>query len=123
MSSPRSAGPSSTWRPATWAFRGLEFVPCQKISARIREQFRHRAVLVVAKRRIFTMGHSEDRYRAAAAECLEAANRTTDQGARATLLLMAQKWLDLASEKSGARRFGGLLDDFNEQQMLDRPKT
>jgi hypothetical protein len=51
------------------------------------------------------------------------ANRTTDQGARATLLLMAQKWLDLASEKFGARRFGGLLDDFNEQQMLDRPKT
>jgi len=79
--------------------------------------------LVVAKRRIFTMGHSEDRYRAAAAECLEAANRTTDQGARATLLLMAQKWLDLASEKFGARRFGGLHDDFNEQQMLDRPKT
>ena len=69
------------------------------------------------------MGHSEDRFRALAADCLDLAHRTTDQGARASLLLMAQRWLELASEKFGERRFDGLLDDFNQQQMFDRPKT
>jgi hypothetical protein len=62
------------------------------------------------------MGTSEE-FRRAAAECLEAASKTADQNARATLLLMAQKWLEMASEPFGRSRFNALLDDFNEQQM------
>jgi hypothetical protein len=69
------------------------------------------------------MGHSEDRFRALAAECLEVASRITDQSARATLLAMAQTWLELAYEKSGRSRLNAILDDFNEGQMFDRPKT
>jgi hypothetical protein len=69
------------------------------------------------------LGTAEDRFRAAAAECLEAAGRTADQNARATPLLMAQKWLDLASEQFGRRRFDALLNDFNDEQMYSRPKN
>jgi len=70
------------------------------------------------------MGRGEDRFRAAAVGCLEAAQKTSDVSARATFLLMAQKWLELAVESPfGQRRFGALLDDFNEQQMYHRPKN
>jgi len=36
------------------------------------------------------------RYRLAAAECLEQASRTENETSRLSLLAMAQKWLDLA---------------------------
>jgi hypothetical protein len=42
------------------------------------------------------MSTGEDRFRAAAAECLEAARKTADLDVRATLPLMAQRWLELA---------------------------
>jgi hypothetical protein len=71
----------------------------------------------------FIMGHSEDRFRALAAECLEVASRITDQSARATLLAMAQTSLELAYEKSGRSRLNAILDDFSEEQMFERPKT
>jgi hypothetical protein len=58
-----------------------------------------------------------------AAECLDLARRTTDQGARASLLLMAQRWMELASEKFGERRFGGLLDEFNEHAWPSQDLT
>jgi hypothetical protein len=32
---------------------------------------------------------------------------------------MAQKWLELASDQFGARRFHDLLRELNDQQMLD----
>jgi hypothetical protein len=66
------------------------------------------------------LGHSEDRFRALAAECLDLARKTTDQSARAMLLAMAQTWLELAYEKPWQSRFAVVLDDFNEHQMLDR---
>jgi hypothetical protein len=66
------------------------------------------------------MQDKDDDFRAAAAKCLDAARSTSDENARATLLLMAQKWLELSDEQFGRRRFDALLNDFNEQQM--RPK-
>jgi hypothetical protein len=33
------------------------------------------------------------------------------------LLLMAQKWLDLARDTFGRRRFAALLTEFNDDQM------
>jgi hypothetical protein len=69
------------------------------------------------------MSAGEDRYRAAAAECLEAARKTADLDARATLLLMAQRWLELADGSIfGRRRLDVALDHFNKRQMLDLPK-
>jgi len=32
---------------------------------------------------------------------------------------MAQKWLELASDQFGTRRFHDLLQELNDQQMLD----
>jgi hypothetical protein len=48
------------------------------------------------------MSHDQDeqheqRYRLAAAECLEEANRTSDQDVRTRLLIIAQKWFELAN--------------------------
>jgi hypothetical protein len=42
------------------------------------------------------MGQRLDRFRAVAAECVEAAGKSTDVNAAATLLSMAQRWLELA---------------------------
>ena len=57
------------------------------------------------------MGQCEDRYRAAAAECLKAANRTADLTARATFLLMAQRWIEVADQSIfGQRRLDVALD-------------
>jgi hypothetical protein len=39
----------------------------------------------------------EQEYRLAAAECLEEANRTSDQDTRRRLLIIAQKWFELAN--------------------------
>jgi site-specific recombinase len=50
---------------------------------------------------------------------LELARHTSDDNARAALLAMAQKWLELASDQFGARRFHDLLQELNDQQMLD----
>ena len=58
-------------------------------------------------------------FRRASAECLELARHASDDSARAALLAMAQKWLELASDQFGARRFHGLLRELNDQQMLD----
>ncbi len=69
------------------------------------------------------MSTGEDRFRAAAAECLEAARKTADLDARATLLLMAQRWLELADGSIfGRRRLDMALDHFNKRQMFDLPK-
>ena len=57
--------------------------------------------------------------RRAAAECLDLARHTTDANTRAALLAMAQKWLELASDQFGSRRFHTLLAELNDQQMLD----
>ena len=46
------------------------------------------------------MGQRLDESRAATAECVEAARKTSDPEAAATLLLMAEKWIKLADEKA-----------------------
>ena len=64
------------------------------------------------------MGQAIDAYTANAAACVEAAEKTNDPDAAATLLLMAQKWLDLA--RRGPHPVlddVALEDEFNRQQM------
>jgi hypothetical protein len=65
------------------------------------------------------MGQREDRFRAMAAQCLGIANTTTDWTARATLLMMAQSWLEMSAERLGDRLVNALIDDFNQRQMVE----
>jgi hypothetical protein len=68
-------------------------------------------------------GDRSAEFRASAADCLKLASRAGDPSIRAALLAMAQRWLDLADEPLGARRFQSLLEDFNSQQMLRQRST
>jgi hypothetical protein len=54
-----------------------------------------------------------------AAECLALAQRTADLNARASLIDMAQKWLDLAREQRSDQTLRDAVSDFNQQQLLD----
>jgi hypothetical protein len=75
---------------------------------------------IAAERRYAHMQADQNReFRRASAECLELARHASDDNARAALLAMAQKWLELASDQFGARRFHDLLRELNDQQMLD----
>jgi hypothetical protein len=66
------------------------------------------------------MGQRLDEFSAAAAECVEAARRTSDPVAAATFLLMAEKWIRLADEKAHTDdRLQDQLSDFNPRQMFD----
>jgi hypothetical protein len=64
------------------------------------------------------MGQRLDRFRAAAAECVEAAGKSTDVNAAATLLSMAQRWLELADEQLGRSELKALEGEFNRKQMF-----
>jgi hypothetical protein len=72
------------------------------------------------------MGQSLNSFRAAAVECVEAAHNTSDVEAASTLLVMAQKWLELADEQSAPSKLETELADeqpaalaeFNRQQMF-----
>jgi hypothetical protein len=57
------------------------------------------------------MVRSRDRFRDASAKCLEEAERAADPRVRATLVASALKWLELAEEGYGHRRFDLGLDD------------
>jgi hypothetical protein len=61
------------------------------------------------------MGQRLDEFRAAAAECVEAARKTPDPVAAATFLLMAEKWIKLADANAHLQE---QLIDFNRQQMF-----
>jgi len=63
------------------------------------------------------MADRADEFRKAAAQCLELALTTTDAGARTTLLLLAQKWRELAGHPLVDVRFDAILKEFNDQQM------
>jgi outer membrane cobalamin receptor len=77
------------------------------------------------------MGQSLNWFRACAAECVEAAHKTNDVEAASTLLLMAQRWLELADEQpapvklvteladeqSAAPSLEAWLAEFNRKQM------
>jgi hypothetical protein len=75
---------------------------------------------------------SFEAYRDAATDCLRLARVTTDENARAGLLMMAQKFIDLASTGSSASArpsaneiiLRKLIDEFNDAQMLkDLPRS
>jgi hypothetical protein len=58
-----------------------------------------------------------------AGECLALAKQTQDLKIRASLLDMAQKWLELASERPDPHRYDSVLDTFKDQQLqAARPK-
>ena len=74
---------------------------------------------IAGERRYEHMQDQHREFRRASAACLELARHASDDNARAALLAMAQKWLELASDQFGARRFNDLLQELNDQQMLD----
>jgi hypothetical protein len=60
----------------------------------------------------------QNEYREAAAQCLDIAQTTVDENARAPLLLLAQKFNELAKESGSDVVLARLLDEFNTAQML-----
>ena len=60
----------------------------------------------------------QNELRAAAASCLDIAQTTTDQGARTRLLMLAQKFMELARGSSSDQILATLLEDFNDAQLL-----
>jgi hypothetical protein len=67
------------------------------------------------------MGQRLDRFRAAAAECVEAAGKSTDVNAAATLLSMAQRWLELADEQLGRSELKALEGEQSKADVWPRP--
>jgi hypothetical protein len=59
----------------------------------------------------------QNSYRQAAAECLEIAGTTTDPEARIRLVVLASKFLDLASKPGEYDPLRVLIDEFNDGQM------
>ncbi len=66
------------------------------------------------------MTDRSDEFRKAAVNCLQLARVTSDQGTRGSLLLMAQRWFDLANESRSRDNFDAAVRGFNDAQM--RPK-
>jgi hypothetical protein len=70
------------------------------------------------------MPDRSDEFREAATECLRLARTTSDESIRASLLMMAQKWFELAVNgpvSQGA--FDAAMRTFNEGQMTPSPVT
>jgi hypothetical protein len=80
----------------------------------------HRIVLFSGLLREVVMGQRLDRFREAAAECMEAAGKSTDKNAAATLLGMARKWLEVADEQEAQSELNTDLAEFNRKQMFGR---
>jgi hypothetical protein len=66
------------------------------------------------------MPDRSDEFRKAAADCVALARTTTDAMTRTSLLIMAQKWYDLAN--GPATDFNAIVQEFNDQQM-SKPVT
>jgi hypothetical protein len=66
------------------------------------------------------MPDRSDEFRKAAADCVALARSTTDPTTRASLLIMAQKWYELAN--GPATDFNAIVQEFNDQQM-SKPVT
>src|SRR5256885_12173763 len=60
-----------------------------------------------------------DELRKTARECLELARKTTDATARAVLVTIAQRSLDLASGSAGDVQLNAVLQEFNDQKMSE----
>jgi hypothetical protein len=63
------------------------------------------------------MADRSDEYRAAASECLRLARMTPDENARTSLLVMAQKWFDLANGPPSQDALDVAVRAFNDWQM------
>jgi hypothetical protein len=61
-----------------------------------------------------------ERYLQAAAECLELARTTQDERTRVRLVLLAQKWLELATHPFGRTSIFTLLEAYNDWQMMKK---
>jgi hypothetical protein len=69
------------------------------------------------------MADRSDEYRAAASECLRLARMTSDENARTSLLVMAQKWFDLANGPRGQDALDVAVRAFNDWQMSPQSST
>jgi hypothetical protein len=67
------------------------------------------------------MTDRSDEFRKAAVDCLQLARVTSDHSTRAALLMMAQKWFDLANGPRSQAGFDAAQRVFNEGQMRPRP--
>jgi hypothetical protein len=67
------------------------------------------------------MRDRSDEFRVAASECLRLARLTSDESTRASLLVMAQKWFDLASGRPSQDTLDVAVRAFNERQMTAKP--
>jgi hypothetical protein len=63
------------------------------------------------------MTDRSDEFRKAAADCLRLARVTSDAATRASLLVMAQRWFDLANGPGSQAAFDAAVRVFNEGQM------
>ena len=66
------------------------------------------------------MPDQSDEFRKRASDCLAAARTAEDPATRANLLIVAQRWFDLANGPS--INFEALQRDFNDRQMRDPPQ-
>jgi hypothetical protein len=69
------------------------------------------------------MPDRSDEFRRAARECLQRARAATDEGTRLSLLIMAQRWFDLANGPPSQGVLDTAVRVFNEQQMTPNPVT
>jgi len=65
---------------------------------------------------------TEQRYRDSAAECMKRAHTASNESVRAMFLQLAQKWLEMASDRFGLTtrnrdRFDAALNAYNDSQM------
>jgi hypothetical protein len=66
------------------------------------------------------MPDRSDRFRRAALECLQLARRASDENARTSLLMMAQRWFDLANGPTAKDGLDFAVREFNEGQMVPK---
>ena len=64
----------------------------------------------------------EAKFLQAAAECVDLARITKDKQIRATLMALAQQWLDLAQDRSDDRAFLAALEAFRDWQTQKKTK-
>ena len=69
------------------------------------------------------MPDRSDKFRRAASECLRLARTTSDENTRASLLIMAQKWFDLANGSLSQGALDAAVRAFNDWQLSPQPAT
>jgi hypothetical protein len=69
------------------------------------------------------MSDRSDKYRKSALKCLQRARTASDEGTRMSLLIMAQRWFDLASGLPSQGALETAVRAFNEREMAREPVT